>query len=223
MSAGSRTVAVTSEHFLVAQSVSAALTDHGLRGALVPWPRSGDRPPSSMPPLPVAGVALCDLEPADRLRELQCLLQDRRTRWVVLTGTSPQPLWGAALAAGAVSVLPETTNLEELVVVLSRLLAGRHVMAEQDRQDLIGRWLRWLVEHERLKSRVELLSPREWMVLEMLHRGESVRAIAAERGVSEATVRFQVRTILRKLEVGSQLAAVAVFDACRVDSGAPPA
>lgn len=212
MTVGPGSVAIISEHSLVAQSVCAALTGHGLRGTVLRWPHGTDRPPSA---LPVAGVLLCDLEPAERLAELRWVLQHWSSRWVVLTGTQRQPLWGAALAAGAASVLPETTSLDELVVVLSRLLAGRPVMAERDRQELIGSWLGWLMERQRLEERMQLLSPRERDVLEMLHRGESVREIAGERGVSEATVRFQVRTILRKLEVSSQLAAVAAFDSRR--------
>ena len=47
----------------------------------------------------------------------------------------------------------------------------------------------------------------------MLHRlceGESVQRIAAESYVSVATVRTQVRAILQKLDVGSQLEAVAI-------------
>jgi len=47
-------------------------------------------------------------------------------------------------------------------------------------------------------------------VLDRLIDGEDARAIAVRWTVSEATVRSQIRGVLTKLGVGSQLAAVAV-------------
>jgi DNA-binding NarL/FixJ family response regulator len=54
------------------------------------------------------------------------------------------------------------------------------------------------------------LSARESAVLAMLMDGQSVARISAAWFVSEATVRTQVRAILQKLGVNSQLEAVAV-------------
>jgi DNA-binding NarL/FixJ family response regulator len=53
-----------------------------------------------------------------------------------------------------------------------------------------------------------MLTPRERQVLGRLIEGNSVRDIARANVVSEATVRTQVKSILGKLEVSSQLAAV---------------
>ena len=54
------------------------------------------------------------------------------------------------------------------------------------------------------------LSPRERTVLAALVEGESVTDIAARAVVSVATVRTQVRAILEKVGVCSQLEAVAL-------------
>lgn len=54
------------------------------------------------------------------------------------------------------------------------------------------------------------LSPRERAVLDGMMRGLSAAEIADEQFVSIPTVRSQIRAILRKLDVRSQLAAVAV-------------
>jgi len=59
-----------------------------------------------------------------------------------------------------------------------------------------------------LERRLELLTPREAQVLGHLMEGRPVRDIAHVSFVSEATVRTQVKSILAKLEVTSQLAAV---------------
>ena len=53
-----------------------------------------------------------------------------------------------------------------------------------------------------------MLSARERQVLGSLMSGLTVREIAKAGSVSEGTVRTQVKAILAKLEVGTQLAAV---------------
>jgi DNA-binding NarL/FixJ family response regulator len=47
----------------------------------------------------------------------------------------------------------------------------------------------------------------------MLYDGDSVAVISAHFDVSPATVRSQVRAILKKLDVNSQIAAVGVLGA----------
>lgn len=85
-------------------------------------------------------------------------------------------------------------------------------MDEVQRQQLIRRWRTAETERTRTRSRVDTLSPRERTVLAMLYEGTTVRTIADRLDVSEATVRSQVKAVLRKLSVASQLAAVAVVD-----------
>ena len=53
-------------------------------------------------------------------------------------------------------------------------------------------------------------------------RGLAVRAIAELGEVSEATVRSQVKAILRKLDVNSQIAAVAAYEELHVELSAAP-
>ena len=59
-------------------------------------------------------------------------------------------------------------------------------------------------------SRFHQLSVRESEVLEELMAGKAAADIATESYVSIATIRSQIKAILRKLEVNSQLAAVAL-------------
>jgi hypothetical protein len=56
------------------------------------------------------------------------------------------------------------------------------------------------------------MTPREAEVLRLLYGGLPVRMIAQRLQVAEATVRTQVKRVLRKLEVRSQIGAVAAFD-----------
>jgi DNA-binding CsgD family transcriptional regulator len=55
------------------------------------------------------------------------------------------------------------------------------------------------------------LTPREAQVLERLSEGDTASEIALADYVAVATVRSQIRSILRKLDVSSQLAAVAIY------------
>lgn len=57
---------------------------------------------------------------------------------------------------------------------------------------------------------VARLTPRERAVLDRLAGGTRAAGIAAEFVVSVSTVRTQIRSILAKLEVSSQLEAVAL-------------
>lgn len=56
--------------------------------------------------------------------------------------------------------------------------------------------------------RNDVLSPREICVLRLLAEGEDVRAIANELGLSVHTVRTYVKSILKKMDVRTQLQAV---------------
>jgi DNA-binding NarL/FixJ family response regulator len=84
----------------------------------------------------------------------------------------------------------------------------RPVLAREDRERLIGEFRREQSVARDLRRKLESLTPRERSVLAHLMLGRPVREIAQVSFVSEATVRTQVKSILAKLEVTSQLAAV---------------
>ncbi len=67
-----------------------------------------------------------------------------------------------------------------------------------------------LRRRQREVSLVARLTPSERNVLVSLAEGQTAVAIARRTGRSEHTVRSQIRSVLRKLEVGSQLVAVAI-------------
>jgi RNA polymerase sigma factor (sigma-70 family) len=79
-------------------------------------------------------------------------------------------------------------------------------------RELIGQWLAFSRQRRDVAARMQTLTDREREVLQRLHAGMTVREIADEADVTESTVRSQVKAILRKLEVNSQIAAVAVYE-----------
>lgn len=132
-------------------------------------------------------------------------------RVLVLSGTSDGARVGAALAAGAFGWLHKNAPFPALLATIREARAGRPVMPPGRRERLIELHERRQSECRELAERLALLTPRELEVLGQLAEGRRVRAVADRYVVSTATVRTQVRAVLTKLGVGSQLEAVALF------------
>ena len=209
-----RCVGVASEQALVAEAVRASLAGRGLAATVIRWP--GEQPPAprrtTMGERPHVGLLISDLDRTPRLRAASLLLSRVALPWVVLTSAPPGPMWGAVLEAGACRVLPSSTGLEDVCDVVAALMSGDATTPQPDR-DLLIRWWRDLEERrDLLGERVQSLTPREREVLTMLYAGDPVARIAQLLEVSPATVRSQVKAVLRKLHVNTQLGAVAAFD-----------
>jgi DNA-binding NarL/FixJ family response regulator len=131
-------------------------------------------------------------------------------RVVVVTGESGDDTWGTAVERGALTVLPKNTELDTLVQVLTAVREGRPVLDEGRRQDLLAAARRTRADAKARLAPFRSLSPREDEVLRSLATGMPAAAIAAAGYVSEATVRTQIRAVLTKLGVTSQLQAVAL-------------
>ena len=127
---------------------------------------------------------------------------------VVLTASQDQGRWGECMRLGARKVLPKSGALQQAISVVRRLHQGLPVVTREELESLLDAWARDRHVHDDLRRRLDQLTPRERQVLGALIEGRTVRAISKESVVSEATVRTQVKSILSKLEVSSQLAAV---------------
>jgi two-component system, NarL family, nitrate/nitrite response regulator NarL len=129
---------------------------------------------------------------------------------VVVTGSEDRARWGGAIEAGARTVLSKTQPLPDVIAAVRRITTGLPVIDREERAELLAEWSRHQLAREGQGSRLDQLSIRETEVLGHLMRGRAVRQIAQRDAVSEATVRTQVKSILAKLEVSSQLAAVGI-------------
>jgi DNA-binding NarL/FixJ family response regulator len=137
---------------------------------------------------------------------------------VVLTAAIDRARWGEAIRQGARKVVSKSAPLRESLGVVRRLQQGLAVTTVLEREELFRHHHEQRLLQQELRRRVERLTAREAEVLGRLVRGRTVREIAAAWLVSEATVRTQVKAILAKLDVTSQIAAVAV--ARQVGTGA---
>ncbi|GAB7006821.1 hypothetical protein JCM18899A_42940 [Nocardioides sp. AN3] len=219
-------VLVASDQALIAEAVRAALASRGHDALVVRWPgeaRSGEpRPgesraqgPRQIPRKDAAlevGLLLSDVDRWSRIRTAMLVVERIRVPWVALTTSERGPAWGALLSAGARLVLPGTTRLDRISELLSAVAQEQLATPADERVELEAAWSEMRAHHDAVAERFARLSPREREVLRLMYTGSSVAQIAEMLEVSPATVRSQVKSVLRKLDVNSQLAAVAVFD-----------
>lgn len=156
------------------------------------------------------GLLVVELDDAPQLAEALAVVSGLPLTWVVLTMTPPGMSWGAAIDAGAAVIRPTSITLEELTRLLRDLGSGAEVSTDEH-ESLVEAWRQSRADDRLLTKQLERLSPREMAILMELHEGHSVAVIAERAGVSPDTVRTQVKSVLRKLQVTSQLQAVAKY------------
>ena len=128
---------------------------------------------------------------------------------VMLTGVEDRFRLAECVEAGAVGVVGKSLPFDRLVDDVQRVVDGKALLAPTEREQLLEH-LR--AERERRsvdRAPFERLTPRERQVLAALIEGLSAEEIASDWVVSIWTVRSQIRSLLAKLEVNSQLSAVA--------------
>lgn len=216
-------VLVVEDHELLAQTVQVALGEEGIVADVV-VPRSHEDVLAavrhSRPTL-----VLLDLDLGSGVGEGTTVLPaivELGARVIVVTGVTDLVRVGAAVEAGAIGYLPKSAPFDDLLGVIRAGLSGRSTLTDAQRFELLAALRRHrAADHERWTP-FERLSPREQGVLRELADGQGVADIAARRGVSQATVRTQVRGILTKLGVTSQLTAVAMARRSGWLTGSPP-
>ena len=204
---GPARVALVDDHRFLVQSLALALRAAG-HDALVIDP-DGDVLAQIQDWHP--SVVVLDLQLANGVRgdDLIAGLATRDRLVVVLTAEIDPARWGACLMRGAHGVISKTAPLEDVVSAVTSAAEGRPVVTEADR-------MAWLRANDHASREAEQagvpfrrLTPREQEVLAALVDGQPAAVIADRAVVSEATVRSQIRAVLRKLGVASQLQAVA--------------
>jgi DNA-binding NarL/FixJ family response regulator len=127
---------------------------------------------------------------------------------VIVTAGTDRLRWGECLRYGARAVLPKSTALDSTRETLRLIADGRPLPGRHEREQLVTSYHHEKARRQDIRARLDRLSRREREVLGHLMAGRQAREIAHLSYVSEATVREQVKSILAKLQVTSQLAAV---------------
>ncbi|NGN95902.1 helix-turn-helix transcriptional regulator [Nocardioides sp. KC13] len=203
-------MAVSADETMTLDAVRVAL---GERGIAVTATAATDADPADLlRGDPAAWLVVTDLDDWPQVDRVQALVRGVRLPGVALTTAPRGGLWGALIEAGAVEVLPADTDSDTIEGSLRDAAEGRPGHSPAEVEGLVAQWHMMRDGRERMRRVVASLTVREHEVIELLYDGATVAEIAARFGVAQTTVRTQVKSILRKFGVGSQLAAVAAYD-----------
>lgn len=204
-------VLIVEDHELLATSLALALGQLGVEVETVAGPTVDGVVDAARALAPV--LVLLDLNLGPQLGsglDLIAPLMAVGGRVVMMTGVVERDRLGACIEAGAVGVVRKTAGLAELVEAIRQAAAGEDLLTTHQRQILLGELQDRRQADQRRVAPFTGLTPREQAVLAQLVAGDSAETIAGFSYVSLATVRTQIRSILNKLGVKSQLAAVAM-------------
>jgi DNA-binding NarL/FixJ family response regulator len=137
-------------------------------------------------------------------------LRDTGALVVMLTGVSDRARLGACLEAGAVGIIAKSLPFDEVLEAVKETVELGSLTTKAQRDAMLHELRQQRLEDQRRLEPFEKLTTREREVLAALVDGKSAETIATKSFVSVATVRSQIRAILLKLDVSSQLEAVAI-------------
>ncbi len=209
---GSYRVLIVEDHVLFAESLELALSVEGYDAVRLPPPPAGASARrvvtdalAARPQTVLLDLQLGDFGDAEPLIRP---LAEAGVNVVMVTSTDDPARLGGCVRRGARALVSKSQPLNEIMGVVRRLHQGQQVMTIAEREALLQAWQEERASMESDLARLETLSTREREVLGALMTGRTVREIAQAKVVSEATVRTQVKAVLAKLGVASQLAAV---------------
>jgi two-component system, NarL family, nitrate/nitrite response regulator NarL len=128
-----------------------------------------------------------------------------RTKVLILSADGDSDAILQAMRAGAAGFVHKTRGVSVLQRTIERVLAGEVVVEAP----VAGGVESHLVHQRDALRLAAYLTAREWQCLQLLVEGHDTAGIAAALGVSAATVRTHVQSLLSKLGLHSRLEAAA--------------
>ncbi|NNF62688.1 MAG: response regulator transcription factor [Acidimicrobiia bacterium] len=202
-------IVIVDDHTFLAQSLAAILRDEGHDA----WVAAGTTPDAIVGEVGEAApcLVLLDLALSPSIGsglELLPRLLHGGSRVVMITGcTSPSEL-AECFEQGAEGIIDKALPMEGVLDLVERALAGLP-LNENRRLNLLAQLRSARIREEALQAPFRDLTDKERAVLGLLDAGLTAKGIADELFISMSTVRSHIRSILIKLGVHSQLAAVA--------------
>ncbi len=194
-SARSTRVLLAEDHPIYAQGLMAAL-EHGLPGVRCEGVATAGEALMRLQSGQPFDVLMADYRLPDR--DGLALLADVRRGWPTLTcvlvsGSDDPRVIDKAMALGCLGFVPKSLEPDVMVGVLGRVLAGESYFPA--RGDLAALPLRF--------------TDRQMAVLQRVAQGLTSRAIAAELGIGERTVKDHLAVIYGRLDASTRAEAVA--------------
>jgi two-component system, NarL family, nitrate/nitrite response regulator NarL len=229
VAAGAQTrVVIVDPHVMFAECLEVALNLRGYETRVI-VPPGGRAGPSLVRTVlrarPTVAIVNLDLTFGNDGADLSGPLVASDVAVVVVTEESDRSRWGECLVRGARTVISQDAPLTAVTSAIRRIREGSPVMPRDEILALVRSYQEADRARQETRARLDRLTGREAEILGHLMAGRTVSDIARAGFVSEATVRTQVRSVLAKLGVSSQLAAVgrAHNAKWRFDEGLEPA
>jgi FixJ family two-component response regulator len=147
------------------------------------------RPPYDGPCCVIVDVQMPGLNGIDLQKDL--LQRGRDEQLIFITGHGDIPMCAEAMKAGAVDFLPKPFDDHALLQCIQNALVRS---AEQRRL---------AAEANEARSVLDLLTPREFEVMQLVITGMLNKQIAAKLGTAERTVKVHRGRVMQKLQVPS--------------------
>ncbi len=136
-------------------------------------------------------------------------LVGRGAKVIVLTASTNRAVHAEAIQAGSLGVLDKAMPFDQLVAKIRDAAEGRQIQPLHQHQELLADLRAKRVADRARLQPFDQLTARERVVLGALMKGHSPEDVAAEEYIALSTVRSHIKSLLSKLGVRSQLAAVA--------------
>jgi two-component system nitrate/nitrite response regulator NarL len=203
-------VLIVDDHALVAVGLQLALSARGWTVEITDGPTAADVIEQARQFEPQC--VLLDINLGEQVGSGIDLIAPLRTAGssvVMLTAETRRAVLAACLEQGAAGWIGKDAFLDQVVATISDVLDGAPLLGRATREAMLDELRIERAGLRRALSPFERLTLRERCVLGALVDGMSAEEIAEAHFVSLTTVRSQIRAVLQKLGVRSQLAAVA--------------
>jgi DNA-binding NarL/FixJ family response regulator len=204
------TVLVVEDHALLAQSLVIALNAEGCPARVADLVSSAELLQQVRTDRPSVILLDLDLGPLGDGVDLVQPLTELGARVLVVSGATDRLRLAETVEKGAVGFLSKTVPFEQLLSTVLDVVAQRTILSTARRYDLMAELRTARAARNKDLAPFKTLTPKERTVLAALAQGQRAETIAAASVVSAATVRSQIRSVLAKLGVNSQLEAVAL-------------
>jgi two-component system, NarL family, nitrate/nitrite response regulator NarL len=198
------------DHRLLVETLQMSLRGAGLTVSVAPCGTFDEVLAEAAAVRPTLVVLDLDLQGAGFGYDLIGPLRALGAEVLVLTGTTDRIELARCLEAGALGVTTKAAGFGRVLDEVQRAAAGEMVTPVTLRTQLLADLAAHRRAADKRRAPFEGLSARERDVLHQISEGHQAAAIAQASYVSLATVRTQIRSILMKLDVSSQVAAVAL-------------
>lgn len=205
-------MAVADDHKLVRQMLSQTIageTDMEFVGEAEDGARTLAVVREHEPEVLVLDMNLPDMTGVQVIRELRKL--ESQVKILVLTAIEDETYLFESLAAGAQGYLLKDSDVEEVLAAIRGLHEGKAYLHPRSTMSLLTEFQRSRSESVSVESAPtelqKVLTPREFVILELIGFGFSNPEIAARLTISEKTVKTHVSNILRRLNLRSRIAA----------------